>query len=290
MKLFGGVGMKKLLFYSLLCFPLLLTQQTFAANTTLPLPMGGSTSAMASANQEQGQVQGQVQSQNMANSGNSAVVIDGSFNSADPIRYLPVPTSVTVDTKGGPSMFGRPNYQDYGPNFMSMQDALPLFNAANLEEAEPEDVDEINMVTQLLISESEADDIRNGEVETGADSLRPKVKFSLLGKDRKYGDDFKAIAVVTLKADDGDTLNSLSLAVALANKARELGGTKIVFVREGVFKRLSSWGVGIGFASNYAEVSSGADGYGSTGTGGTGWSWGEAEYISLPYLTAVIGK
>jgi hypothetical protein len=240
------------------------------------------TNSTATAYQAQSQDQSQDQSQNITDSGNASVSFSNAFNGSDPIRYLPTAASVTVDTSGGPSLFGRPNYTDYGPNFMSMRDALPIFNSADLEHARPTDVGEINMVTQLLMSDSSANDLAVHSMDT-------KVNFSLLDKDKKYGEDFHAIAVVTLKADDGDTLNSLSLAVALANKARELGGDKIVFVREGVFKRLSSWGVGIGLASNYAQVNSDADGVGSTGTGGTGWSWGETEYISLPYLTAVIG-
>jgi hypothetical protein len=229
------------------------------------------------------QEQGQNQSQNMSDSGNATVTFSNAFNGSKPIRYLPTPSSVSVETKGGPSLIGSPNYQDYGPNFFSMRDAIVLFNSADVEHAEPTDIGDINMVTQLMVSKEMAKEIKTNS------NMNQKINFSLIDGNSGYGNNFNAIAVVSLKADDGDSLNSMSLAVALANKARELGGNKIIFVREGVFKRLSSWGIGVGLASNYARVDSDSDGIGSTGTGGTGWSWGEAEYITLPYLTAVIG-
>jgi len=283
----------------IICFTLLYPLQSVLAVSYEPpasyntdIGITSDSTNNASAEQAQGQYQGQAQGQGQfqSNIASGNVAFTNSFNGSEQIRYLPVPSSVAVDMRGGPSMFGRPNYEDNGPNFLSMRDTVMLLNAVDLANAEVDDEGDIDMAVQLLLSK---DDIKSAlaEQDENIGQDQKAISFSILEKDRIYANgDFTPLAVVSLKADDGDTINSVSLAVALARKARSVGGTKIVFVREGSIKRLSSWGVGLGLASNYAQVNSDGNGYGSTGTGGTGWSWGEAEFISLPYLTAVIGK
>jgi hypothetical protein len=265
------VPMKKVL-YTACAVSLLFAGNVFAADAVIlpvvPNSAGTSIESMTSAAQDQGQ--GQAQGINFNNS----------FNGSAPIRYLPIPSAVSYDTQGGPAMFGRPNYEDNGPNFVSMQDMLPLLNLAALGEAEVVDND-IKMAVQMLIAVNE-DEVVEPSTQ--------RIKFSILNSNRTYDAGFTPLALVTIKADDGDDLNSLTLAVKLSRKAREIGGTKIVFIREGTFKRLSSWGVGIGFSTNYATVSSAMNGYGGVSAGGTGWSWGEAQHFSIPFITAVIGK
>ena len=101
---------------------------------------------------------------------------------------------------------------------------------------------------------------------------------------------FARCRFVTLRSKDSDTINSATLAVKLALYARSIGANKIVLLSEGTVKVISSWGVGIGFNSNFASVDSDLDGAGRAGSGGTGWSWGQAEFLSLPFLVAAVGR
>ena len=252
--------------------------------------IGGLGSASAISDQNQGQVQSQSSAGGaVLNSGNSAVSFSNSFNGSEPIRSLPIPQAAAYDTRGGPAYFGRPNYQSTGPNFMSMNNLVSVLNHMDLNEIEANDEGDIELVGQLL---NALDDEEILEVD-GASAEENKPTFSL-NSDADVmstaGGNFRPIAVVTLKATDNNSMNSASLAVALASYAKEVRGNRIVLIQEGVVKKLSSFGVGIGLASNYATVGSDGNDVGSTGAGGTGWSWGEAQYFSLPYLTAVIGR
>ena len=248
----------------------------------------GSASAVGMSDQTQGQTQSAAGGAggSTVNSGNSAIGISNSFNGSDPIRSLPIPQAAQYDTRGGPAYFGRPNYQSTGPNFLSMSALVGVLNHMDLSEIEANDRGDIELVGQLL---NELDDI--DELDADLDEGAPQF---MLNNDpdvmNTAGNNFKPIAVVTLKATDNNSMNSASLAVALAAYCKEVGGNRIVLVQEGVVKKLSSFGVGIGLATNYASVGSDGNDVGSTGAGGTGWSWGEAQYFSLPYLTAVIGR
>jgi len=261
-----------------------------SAEMALGYPGGSTVNSAAASNQNQSQGQGQAQYQGHAvsQSGNSSVGNSGntsftdSFNGADPIRYLPIPTNVMVGTQGGPQIFGSPDYADRGPNFMSMKALVTAMNSIDLDEAIIEDDGDVEMVAQLINS-LDADE-RAATADTDIEfflNTKAKVTDTIPG--------LKVISVVTLKSDDEDTINSATLAVKLAQQARAVGGNKIVLVSEGTTKRLSSWGVGIGLSYNMASVGSDASDVGMVGAGGTGWSTGESEYFSLPYVTAVIG-
>ena len=240
-------------------------------------PAMSATSATA----QQGQLQGQGQSQSqaaysgVANSGNSAVVFENAFNGSQPIRSLPLPSAVNVDMRGGPAMFARPE-PDKGANFISARDLVQILNAVKIGNAEYDD-EEIEANVQML----------NNEAQPATDS-EASVKFSLVGNGGVYPAGFHPIAICTFKAEGPVT--SATIAAALAHKARTLGATKIVFIREGVHRKLESTGYGIGLSYNYATVGSGQSGFGGVGAGGTGWSHGSAEYLSMPYLTAAIGN
>ena len=246
--------------------------------------------ASAGANAAQGQDQVQAQTNTLSNVGNSAVLFENSFN-GEAIRGTPLPSAVEVTTRGGPAMFGRPDYENPGPNFMSMNNLVSALNAIDLDKVAPNDESDIEMIAQAF-AVATADDVAKSR-KAGS-----RIKF-MLNSDvdvtrtvaaMNGGASFQPLAVVTLKADDNDTMNSASLAIKLAKYARSIGADKIVLVQEGVVKRLSSWGIGLGLSYNYASVGSDASDHGSVGAGGTGWSMGEGEYFSLPYLTAVVGR
>ncbi|RKZ07819.1 hypothetical protein DRQ25_10605 [Candidatus Fermentibacteria bacterium] len=218
----------------------------------------------------------------LTNSGNSGVTFKDSFNGADPIRYLPVPNNVSVSTRGGPAYFGGPP-KDNGPHFMSLRTLVNAMNAIDLSVAKIDDEVDIEFVSQVISSVSDEDKEKFKD---------EKPKFYLLEqKDvtKMFDGNFTTLVVTTMKADDNDTMNSATLAVKIMQEAEKYGAKKIVLVSEGTTKRMSSWGVGIGFSQNYGFVNSDSNGSGGASAGGTGWSWGESEFFSLPYMTAILG-
>jgi hypothetical protein len=221
--------------------------------------------------QGQGQGQGQSQQSIQANAQLNNQII--TFEGSKPIRSMPIPSPVEVSYRGGPAMFSRPE-QDKGPNFVSVIDLVSLLNAASIDENL--DAEDIDMSIQMLNA---------SDTPTAPDT---PVSFSIVGQGGVYAQGFQPIAIISMKT--GKEINSALLAAALSNKCHELGGTKVTFIREGVVRELSSWGVGIGASFNYAHVGSDWDDNGSVGAGGTGWSMGKAKYVSFPYLTAVVGK
>lgn len=244
------------------------------------------TTAISGANQQQIQQQGVYGSGNSGISGSANVTFSDSFNGSDPIRYLPVPSHVSVNTTGGPAFLGSPNYADNGPHFITMHSLVTVLNMIDTKEAKIKDEGDIEIVPQMLNSLTDEEKEAIGKANSYA-----KPKFFLNQKvdvtDTVPG--FRIISAVTARADDNNTMNSATLAAKFRKHADEVGGTCIILLSEGTTKRLSSWGVGVGLSANYAQVDSKAKGAGGAGAGGTGWSWGEAEYFSLPYLTAVVG-
>jgi hypothetical protein len=243
---------------------------------TLLFASSAQAASTAVAQQGQGQSQNQatMSAATVSQSGNSAVSFTDSFNGSEPIRGLPLPSGVTVDTRGGPAMFSRPE-ADKGPNFISAVDLIALLNNAVAEDMEY-DEGALKIGVQML-----------NEEDANAAEGKP-LHFSLVGKGGAYGQAFKPVAILTLEAED--EVNSAVLAAGLAHKAKELGCSEITFIREGVVRELTSTGYGIGLSYNYATVGSGTNGYGGVGAGGTGWSHGSARYLSFPYMTAVCGN
>jgi len=238
-------------------------------------PAMSASSAVAQQGQGQSQNQATMSAATVSQSGNSAVSFTDSFNGSEPIRSLPLPSGVTVDTRGGPAMFSRPE-ADKGPNFISAVDLIALLNNAVADQMEY-DEGALKIGVQMLNEEGGSD----------ANAEKP-LHFSLIGNHGVYIQGFKPVAILTLEAED--EVNSAVLAAGLAHKAKDLGCSEITFIREGVVRELTSTGYGIGLSYNYATVGSGMSGHGGVGAGGTGWSHGSARYLSYPYMTAVCGN
>lgn len=261
------------------------TEYTPASNSY----SSSSTRSNAQSDQSQGQIQGQGQAQNqsqaqiLANSGNSAVVFDGSFNGADPIRYLPMATDVHYQGMS-PQMFSRPQ-QDKGENFISAVNLINMMGAWSINDLSDPDFDLDDVDIDLTIVNKSSDLSSNILVDDDA-----KIMFCIQGTDvekniKSQGS--KILALGTIKSDDED-INSIELFYALAMKAKEIQGSNIILIGEGVKIELKSSGWGVGLSYNMATVNSDAYGQGSVGAGGTGISGGSASYSKMPYLTFAI--
>lgn len=254
--------------------------------------VGGIGSGSASSNQGQGQTQyssggGGGSGGSVSNAGNSTVGFNNSFNGAAPIRYLPIPSAVPMENYQ-PGMFGRADYEDKGPNFISMRQIVAALNLADLN-TDVEGKRHIRILSQKL-GIVKAKPIGKTPKDKSKITQKPiKVKFEINdGETVNHG--FKPIAVLSVETEKPDKSNSASLALAIGKKAHELGATRVVFLTEGSSKELHSSGWGIGFSYNYATVGSKASDNGSVGSGGTGYSQGKAGYSNLIYLTAIVGN
>jgi hypothetical protein len=201
--------------------------------------------------------------------------MSNSFNTrtVDPIRSIQISQAPPVEMRGGPAYFGGPPI-DMGAQFIPTNHLAAILNAAseravNIDEDTLDDI-EISMQVLKKYEADATDDIVFEVVST-------TTNFSL----------HDPLAVISVNAE-GKLVNSCSLAVELARRAKAIGGKKIIFLREGVKKRLTSSGWGVGFSNNISVVNASPTGIGGLAASGTGYSAGEAEYISLPYLTAVI--
>ena len=240
------------------------------------------------AHQAQGQGQGQSQSQNqaniLANSGNSAVAFNNSFNGSKPIRYLPVASDVQYMGLS-PQMFSRPQ-QDKGDEFISAKNLVSLMGAWKVSEISDEDFDEDDVtldITTFTASDSSVEDISaDGDSDTVTFSLQGTTKANALNS-------APTLAIGTIKSTSED-VNTPELFMVLAKKAKELGASNIVLIGEGVKVELASNGWGIGFSYNYAGVNSDGHGQGQVGAGGTGISGGKASYSKMPYLMFALKK
>jgi hypothetical protein len=257
---------------------LLFVMSFFAMTTTL---YAYTTDIGVIVDNSQGQTQKQIQDQSqiLANSGNSAVSFENSFNSSSPIRYLPLATDITY-TGMAPQMFSRPS-QDKGENFISAQNIISLMGAWSVSELSDEDLD---------LSDIEIDITNVGMMADRSDVYVESVNFSIQGSDvAKSLKSSKVIAIGTVKCESED-INSVELFMALALKARDCGASNVILIGEGVKIKLESFGWGIGFSYNYAGVTSDAYGTGQVGAGGTGVSGGSASYHKLPYLMFAFKK
>jgi len=254
----------------------------FSAGVVLAAEVPYNTYANSSADQAQGQAQ------ELTNSGNSAVVFENSFNGSQPIRYLPVTSGVSYQGMS-PQMFSRPQ-QDKGENFVSASNLISMMGAWNLNNLADADFNlkdvKIDITTVNLASTEKTSIKRLGTRDMS------RVSFSIQGSDvakklRSAQSNRRVLALGTIKSDDDD-INSFELFYALAKKAKEIGGTNIILIGEGVKIELSSSGWGLGLSYNMATVNSDAYGSGQVGAGGTGISGGSASYSKMPYLSFAI--
>jgi len=263
--------MKKILSIMIVCSMVMCGSVAFAKSSN----NAGSVS-WADANQQQGQVQAITDSGNstLANSGNSAVLFENSFNGSQPIRYLPLATDVNY-VGMAPQMFSRPS-QDKGENFIAARNLVSLMGAWNITDINDSDFDESDVEL----------DITTVGISSGAGDVTDTVTFMIQGSDEEKAlksSSHKTLAIGSIKTDSKD-VNTVELFMVVAKKAKELGASNVILIGEGVKIELESSGWGIGLAYNYAGVNSEAYGTGQVGAGGTGYSQGSASYHKLPYL------
>lgn len=244
----------------------------------------GSQAVTTQATAQQGQQQGQTSISgggSVANSGNATVGFNNSFNSKN-IRYLPVPSAVPMENYQA-TIFGRADYQDKGPDFVSMRQLVAAMNLVDLD-AEVTGGKTIRVITQML------QPLPAGHPKKKDKSgKKPVVKFEINdGEAVNHG--FKPIAVLTVQTKKPDKANSASLALQIGKLARHMKASRVIFLTEGSSKKIYSSGWGIGLSYNYASVGSNASDNGSVGAGGTGYSQGSAGYRDLVYLSAIVGN
>ena len=259
--------MKRFIVAVSLCFALMLPGVAMSQNLA---------GAVAGSDQQQGQYQGQGQSTSssggsVADSGN--VRINGSFNGAAPIRYLPIPSAVPMENYQA-QIFGRADYGDKGPNFISMRQLIAAMNHVDL--GSDVRTKSLTINTQIM------------SVSKNNKAIK-KVLFEL-NDGEAVNDGFMPVAVVTIAMKKTKKVNSASLAMALGQKAKELKCKRVVFLTEGSSKQMNSGGWGIGLSYNYAKVGSGSNDQGTVGAGGTGYSRGWARNVDLVYLSAIMGN
>lgn len=242
------------------------------SGTAMAQSLAGSS---ADANQAQTQGQGQSQSTSSVSAGGqggqSYLGIQNSFNGAKPIRYLPLPSVVPMENYQG-TIFGRPDYADKGPNFVSMRQMIAAMNLADLD------------------SDVRLKSLRINVQSMGKVQKPTKTVVFELNDGKVVNDGFKPIAVITVAMKKDKEINSASLAMAIGKRARALGAGRCVFLTEGSTKKLTSGGWGIGLSYNMAKVGSDGNDQGSVGAGGTGYSRGWAMNKDMIYLTAIIGN
>jgi len=239
--------------------------------------MGGGAAATGGSGGNSVAVSGGGKGGSVSNSGNA--MFSNSFNGAKPIRYLPVPAALPIENYQ-PSIFGRADYADKGPNFISMRQLVYAMNYVDLT-ADVEGERSIEVVTQMMVP---LPDGHPRKVEPS----KAKVVFEINDGDA-VNSGFKPIAVLTVRTKRPDKSNSASLAIQIGRLAQHMKATHVVFLTEGSSKEMQSSGWGIGFSYNYASVNSDPNGNGSVGSGGFGYSQGKAGYKDLIYLTAIVG-
>ncbi len=100
---------------------------------------------------------------------------------------------------------------------------------------------------------------------------------------------YSKVAFATVAATGSNSISPDVFAKMLV-EASKLGANYVQFLAEGVNQNISTWGVGIGLSYTQADLAGTGNGRGSTATGGTGWSYGEAGYKQKPWLQAVFHK
>ena len=238
------------------------------------------------ANQGQSQYTGGSQSSSSGGSvvDSGKVSISGSFNGAAPIRYLPVPSAIPYENYQG-QIFGGPDYNDKGPNFISMRQLVAALNLVDMD-VEVEGAKHIRIRTQMMMVPPEPVEGAESDIE---EEDVPAIVFEINDGEAVNGG-FKPVAVMSVAMEKPDKSNSASLAIAIGKKAQALGASRVIFLTEGSSKKIYSSGWGIGLSYNYATVGSDRSDNGSVGAGGTGYSQGSAGYKNLVYLTAIVGN
>lgn len=265
--------------------------------------VGGVGSGSASAIADQGQVQTQSAggaTNILSNVGSPTITFEG----AQVPRDLPIPAPIQVDMSGGPANFSQPETNN-GADFVSMANLVDALNVLDLDAVEiPGDSKmQLNVQPLNVLSDEEVltamvedygvlvADAADGSAVIGENKWRPKFMINKIGASAmESGELVRPMAIVTIRSDSAGKINSAMLAAKIAAYAKSIYANKIVFISEGSIRQLSSWGLGIGFNTVQSRVDSDPNGYGSVGSGGTGWSWGKSHYLHMPFITAVVGR
>ena len=200
--------------------------------------------------------------------------INNSFNSASPIRQMPITPAAPVTLRGGPSYFSGPG-MDMGKQFIPATQLAAILNMVD--------------TTQAFIGDDENDDIQAHVVifqKTEADCKC--VKFEVISKDTKYNPN-EPLAVGSVSTDE-EEVSSATLAAKLCQIAHEVGASRVVILREGITAKLYSSGWGVGLSNSISVVNASPTGIGGFATSGTGYSSGSAYYIKLPYMSVAFLK
>ena len=205
--------------------------------------------------------------------------MSNSFNSAQPLRAFPIAPATTLVDVQPAQTFAQPT-PDLGAYFISIRNLIPILNAVDISKAykNGDAEEEINVVVQELVRVP--------------DAAVSKVCFSVMDKTTMENmKDLSPLAVISLQSED-TVVNSAMLARRLAEAAIKVGGSKVVFISEGVRIEMHGSNFGIGFNPSISVVSGAglAEGIGGVAGGGTGYSSAKAGYVKLPYLNAVILK
>lgn len=99
-------------------------------------------------------------------------------------------------------------------------------------------------------------------------------------------ENIQPLAFATVAAKSGSSISADVFAKMLV-RASEVGANHVMFLAEGVNRKVAAWGFGIGFNHTNADLKGGGNGSSGMSTGGTGWSYGEAGYVDKPWLQAV---
>jgi len=201
--------------------------------------------------------------------------INNSFNSADPIRAIPITPAAPVAMRGGPSYFAGPGL-DTGPQFIPAQELVKVLNAVD--------------TAQEFIGDDEDEDIQ-AVVTIFAKNATAEckcIRFEIVNPQNTYTLN-APLAVASLKTDE-DCVTSATLAAKLCQIAHQVGASKVVITREGVIAQLMSSGWGVGLSNSISVVNASPTGIGGFATSGTGYSSGKAFYLKLPYLIATFVK
>ena len=203
--------------------------------------------------------------------------IQNSFNGADPIRAMPIPTAPPVQMRGGPSYFSSPS-MDMGRQFIPAAQLVNILNAVDTrQEFIGDDEDEKINAYVTVVGKSEK-----------VKECKKCVKFEIINKDMTYAL-HSPLAVASVSTDE-EEVTSASLAAKLCQIAHQVGASKVIVLREGIIAQLTSSGWGVGLSNSINVVNASPTGIGGFAASGTGYSTGKAYYIKLPYMSVVFVK
>lgn len=196
-------------------------------------------------------------------------VIKNSFNTRTfrPYRILPQPNDVIPTPT--PQLFHQPS-KDTGPLFVGAQRLVDLMNAADITNV---DDDDVRVLVQPIRYIGSADPV-------------DAVHFEIVKRDTK----FDPVAFISVSTDDW--VSSVTLAAILKQKAREMGASRVILIKEGVQNVMvaSSKSLGLNPSISIAGGIGTGSGLGGITASGMGIASAKAMYLKGPFLQAILAK